>query len=171
MRKKLPWRQRSEVYIIKGKTLVVGKPKAWHGYIIPGGGIDKGETPIEAAQREALEEIGVNVKNLKFISTLKIEYTKPVKQIKGKMGRYIEQLYKNWQGAEFHTYIGKFDGYNTSKWGQEIDSYNTLEVPFEKVSNFFKKEANKMEKTTDIYNYEKMKYVYKILTKIRLGLI
>lgn len=31
-------------------------------YVFPGGGIENGETPEEAAKREALEELGVKVK-------------------------------------------------------------------------------------------------------------
>lgn len=31
-------------------------------YVFPGGGIEKGETPEKAAKREALEELGVEVK-------------------------------------------------------------------------------------------------------------
>ena len=31
-------------------------------YVFPGGGIEKGETPEEAAKREAFEELGVEVK-------------------------------------------------------------------------------------------------------------
>jgi len=41
-------------------------PKYW---TIPGGGVDKGETREEAAQREVKEETGIHIKNLKYIMT------------------------------------------------------------------------------------------------------
>lgn len=41
-------------------------------YVFPGGGIEKGETPEDAAKREALEELGVEVKVNECIA--KIEY-------------------------------------------------------------------------------------------------
>lgn len=41
-------------------------------YVFPGGGIEKGETPEEAAEREAFEELGVEVVVNECIA--KIEY-------------------------------------------------------------------------------------------------
>ena len=41
-------------------------------YVFPGGGIEKGETPEEAAKREAFEELGVEVKVNECLA--KIEY-------------------------------------------------------------------------------------------------
>lgn len=40
----------------------------------PGGGIDESETPIEALHRELLEETGFIVKNVKYLTTIAIEY-------------------------------------------------------------------------------------------------
>lgn len=59
------YRERAEIMIWKhGKVLmtVVESPGGtWYG--LPGGGIDEGETPVEAAIREALEEVGIRVKD------------------------------------------------------------------------------------------------------------
>ncbi|MBN8194408.1 NUDIX domain-containing protein [Bacillus sp. NTK074B] len=38
-------------------------------YVIPGGGMEKGETEIQTAIREAEEELGINVSDLKFAFT------------------------------------------------------------------------------------------------------
>lgn len=61
-----PLRYRAEIMIWRdGKVLITnGKhgTYVWHG--LPGGGIDEGETPEQAAAREALEEVGVAVKNV-----------------------------------------------------------------------------------------------------------
>lgn len=57
------WRQRVEVYILKDDKLVVGYNKNKNLYIPPGGGVEKGQTLYTAAETEALEEIGVQIKN------------------------------------------------------------------------------------------------------------
>ncbi|WP_026908369.1 NUDIX hydrolase [Paucisalibacillus globulus] len=57
-------RDRGSVVIIEnGKVGLIQRTK--NGsiyYVFPGGGIEKGETPEEGAKREALEELGVEVK-------------------------------------------------------------------------------------------------------------
>lgn len=45
-------------------------------YLLPGGGIDEGETPKQASVREAFEEYGVNVKPVKYLG--KSYYTVPM---------------------------------------------------------------------------------------------
>lgn len=47
--------QRGEVYLVKEYHYAVDT----YGITLPGGGIDKGETPLEAAKRELKEEAGV----------------------------------------------------------------------------------------------------------------
>ncbi|WP_163582129.1 NUDIX hydrolase [Gracilibacillus saliphilus] len=44
-------------------------------YVFPGGGIENGETPEDAAKREALEELGVKVKVNKCIAEVKFNGT------------------------------------------------------------------------------------------------
>ena len=56
-------RARSSVVIIeKGQVALI--QRIWKGstyYVFPGGGVEKGEDLKSAAEREALEELGVNV--------------------------------------------------------------------------------------------------------------
>ncbi|MED3575205.1 NUDIX hydrolase [Cytobacillus praedii] len=44
-------------------------------YVFPGGGVEDGETPEEATKREALEELGVEVKINECIAKLKFNGT------------------------------------------------------------------------------------------------
>ena len=69
-------RERVEVLLRNklGKILMGRKPTSG-GWIFPGGGIDEGETPVEAARREVQEETGKNVRNLKQISNKPFVYT------------------------------------------------------------------------------------------------
>lgn len=61
-----PLRYRAEIMIWRqGKVLVTYNtrgPYCWYG--LPGGGIEEGESVVEAAVREALEEVGIAVRNV-----------------------------------------------------------------------------------------------------------
>ena len=53
-----------------GKLLIV-KPNYKEGWQVPGGTVDKDESPKDAAIRETKEEIGIDVEDLTFLS---VEY-------------------------------------------------------------------------------------------------
>jgi 8-oxo-dGTP pyrophosphatase MutT (NUDIX family) len=38
--------------------------KGWNGWIVPGGKLKPGETPVQALEREVLEEFGLGLKNI-----------------------------------------------------------------------------------------------------------
>lgn len=77
-----PIREAVRCYLIKGKKVVVTKYNAGskkEGYYdIPGGKIEEGETPEEAAIREMQEETGLKVKKLKPKGKMIIEYPNKV---------------------------------------------------------------------------------------------
>lgn len=65
-------------YLIKDNKIVViqykeGNRKEGH-YDIPGGKVEAGETPEQAAIREMKEETGINVKSLTYKGIMTIEY-------------------------------------------------------------------------------------------------
>ncbi len=55
--------QRAGVAIKKGEKLLLIKRKKDNGtyYILPGGGVESGEAPKQAAIREVKEELGIDV--------------------------------------------------------------------------------------------------------------
>ena len=51
-----------------GKVLLIKSPKWGHRYVFPGGHVELGETAAAAVKREALEETGLKVKNIDFVT-------------------------------------------------------------------------------------------------------
>ena len=60
------YRPKSEVYIVECSNIYTAKTKDGF-HTLPGGGLEKGETPKEAAHRECMEEIVVTIMNIKPI--------------------------------------------------------------------------------------------------------
>ena len=56
---KLPYRSIGECYLLYNGKLVA--QNAGHYLSIPGGGIDKGESPKKGSERELMEEIGAKL--------------------------------------------------------------------------------------------------------------
>lgn len=55
-----------------GEFLIIqrsGKVSRAHGWDFPGGGVEKGEDPLNAAIRETIEETGLEVTSLRIISS------------------------------------------------------------------------------------------------------
>jgi 8-oxo-dGTP pyrophosphatase MutT (NUDIX family) len=66
-------------------------------YVFPGGGMEPGETPEEAAIREIKEELGIDIEIEKLITTVSfnsLQYYFKGKYIKGEFGTGV--------GEEFH---------------------------------------------------------------------
>jgi 8-oxo-dGTP pyrophosphatase MutT (NUDIX family) len=51
----------------KGEILLVRGWLGLHEWALPGGGVERGETPLEAAKRELEEEVGITDTELEFL--------------------------------------------------------------------------------------------------------
>ncbi len=80
-----------------GKFLMVRNPK--RGWEFPGGKVERGETPREAAMRECLEEAGAKLKNVWEIkrSEQMIVFAAEIEEIKGgeMKAKLFEELPEN----------------------------------------------------------------------------
>ena len=160
------WRVRSEVYIIKDNNLIVGVPPKWKGYIIPGGGVDKGEDLKSAAKREALEEIATKCKNLEFISKTKIKHYQP-RNLTHNKNKILGRI-NDFTGSIFNTFVAEFDGYDKKLQTKDLDDlYKPKEITFDEAISFFKQHKKNCEKNDDRFNVNKCKYTLEILNIIK----
>lgn len=155
------YRKRAEIFIIKDKKIMLGQPYNWDGFIVPGGGVDDNETIESAAKREVLEEIGVQVKNLRLLSKV----PKYINYNMHETHRYA----RLWKGTETYSFIARFSKYNMKKWGKEEDSFKVVEVDIDDALKFFKNHA-RLNKSKDPYNYQKAMCNVDILNQIKGGL-
>ena len=58
--------EKSEILLLRRQNSSFGNGL----YSLPGGKVESGETALEAAKREALEEVGIVIDNLEFVHTL-----------------------------------------------------------------------------------------------------
>ena len=93
-------RDRSSVVIIENMKVILIQ-RNWDGsiyYVFPGGGIENGETPEAGAKREALEELGVEVKVNECISEVEfngIQYFFLSEIISGTLGTGQGEEYRD----------------------------------------------------------------------------
>lgn len=114
----LPYRERAEVLIHhKGNVLITTNHRddgsIWHG--LPGGGIEEGNTPEEAATREALEEVGVAVKNIRHSGEIGVKEGYSARTSKA----HRAQMYR---GSKTHLIEADYDGRNLEHYGHEDDT-------------------------------------------------
>jgi len=63
-------------------------------WVTPGGGIEKGETPFEAAKREIYEETGFNTKIVRKIGTYIVNEKGNIKELSLYEARYVSGKYR-----------------------------------------------------------------------------
>ncbi|MFS0749328.1 NUDIX hydrolase [Oceanobacillus sp. 1P07AA] len=110
----------SIVLVVNNKVAVIKREfedKVY--YVFPGGGIEKGETPQEAAQREAYEKLGLHVIVGECIAEIAhngIQYYFAARVIDGEFG--------TGKGAEF---CNRGRGSYTPEW-MEIDNLSIVDM-------------------------------------------
>tara|TARA_B110000908_G_scaffold172670_2_gene241835 strand:- start:654 stop:1184 length:531 start_codon:yes stop_codon:yes gene_type:complete len=86
---KLPYRKVAECYLIYKNKIVAQDGKIYLS--LPGGGIDRGESPEQGAMRELLEEVGAKLKGkLQLISTLKWDWDPSWANTQKRKNRYMK---------------------------------------------------------------------------------
>ena len=135
--KKLPFRKVGECYLIyKGKLVA---QDASHYLSLPGGGIDKGESPEKGTTRELMEELGAILKGkLKLVSIMTWDWHSGWANTEKRKKRYMQ-----FRGEEVYSYIGIVDKFvkPTSDEGDEWKGNKTMN--FNKGTKLAQKFLNK----------------------------
>jgi 8-oxo-dGTP pyrophosphatase MutT (NUDIX family) len=120
------WRPRVELYILKDKKILVGlHPEI--GLHVPGGGVERGQNLITAAQNEALEEAGVKIKNVKLIS--KENYYEDWYKLVAEgqpITKKDRMRMREFRGIKHHYLKADFDGYDDKLLGADNDALKKL---------------------------------------------
>lgn len=144
-----PMRGRSSILIIRkvnGKDCVFLKyNEERKTYEAPGGGWDKGEEPIDAAVREAEEEIHVISDDVEFCGTL-IEYNP--NKVADWVKEHVADKHDWWYGYYSEIFVGKFKSFYRKKvdeMDQDPFIYSGEWYPIEKVmqDKYFRPEYKK----------------------------
>lgn len=100
-RSKLPFRKNCEGYFLTKDNRILAKDTG-HFIEFPGGGVDENETPEKALIREAYEETGAKIENLKKIKIIKFKWDEYWAKSEKQKARY-----EKFQGEEMHFFTGK----------------------------------------------------------------
>jgi 8-oxo-dGTP pyrophosphatase MutT (NUDIX family) len=124
-RSHLPYRETSDCFLLyKGKLIArtVKNLKNGTSFLsLPGGGIDKGETPIKGATRECLEEVGAKLKSLKLVVTVCWDWFPEWADTPKRQERYAQ-----FRGEKIHLLVGHVDKFvkptstEGDQWGGKI---------------------------------------------------
>ena len=118
-----PCRERAAMIIFNDKGEIFGKMiKDGNHISLPGGGLNPGEDPADAAVREAKEECRMLVKNVRYAGTM-IEYEEEAQD-------WVKQHVKDendwWYGYYSYIYIGELNGTYEGHI-DDIDKDDTIE--------------------------------------------
>ena len=126
----LPFRNIGECFLLYKGKLVAQKGKNMNNnkiYLsLPGGGIDRGETPKAGATRELMEELGAVLKKpLKKISVLEWDWNKQWADNDKRKKRYMK-----FRGERVHFFIGVIKKFvkPTSDEGDEWKGRKTMSL-------------------------------------------
>jgi 8-oxo-dGTP pyrophosphatase MutT (NUDIX family) len=142
-------RKRAEIYILKdGKIYIGTKSKEIE---IPGGKVERGESPRDAAVRETLEEVGIKVKNIQNLANIPFVTKFPP-------GNKI-------QTRLTYSFKADFNGFDKRKWGAgpEGKLYPAL-VKIDKLIKYFN---NKVKITKEQWEENQYNYTIKMLELVK----
>ena len=110
-----PLRKASRCFLFHDNKILIND---WGYYLeIPGGQIERAETPEKAVKREIREETGCSVKNLKLLSEIKYDWKK---------GGYTNPKYQGEKVFLFAAEVknfGKNDNVDGDAWEGNIKNY------------------------------------------------
>ena len=119
-------KQSAGIAIVFGSKVLIGHAtgKPSHtAYTIPKGGIDKGETILQAALRETYEEVGIKVPKKLIPSTYKT-----VSYVKSKKARYPKDAPIGTHWKDVHYYIVQIDSLDQIGLKDEIIAKSNLQL-------------------------------------------
>ena len=162
------WRPRAELFVIKDNKLVCGlsvKGKS-ERYVIPGGGVNDGETSEEAAKRETLEEIGVAADNLRLYNPepKNVPYSPPDDKLPKWLKDRVNIKISKYLGDAYSSYVADYDKEDKSLWGIEKDSCKSTTLSFEDAIKAFDKQRKSYESGS--YDYLRLEYTLEILVHL-----
>ncbi|VVU94415.1 NUDIX domain [seawater metagenome] len=122
--KKLPYRKVGECYLIYKNKIVA--QDASHYLSLPGGGIDRGETPEQGAKRELMEELGAVIKGkLLLVSKMRWDWNPSWANTPKRKDRYMK-----FRGEEVYSFFGIVEKFvkPTSEEGDEWKGSKTMSL-------------------------------------------
>jgi len=149
------FRKKVEVFIkYQENKLIVGINDRWGKpmLMLPGGGIEKGESLEKTAEKECLEELGIKIKNPKLMSkkTMKVDWYEAKKR-----GVNLPQKSQDrmliYRGTEIYFMKAEFEKVDMRYYGKDKDQMKPKIVTIDQMKKDFKQRSS-----TGDYVFRKM---------------